>query len=213
MDRRSSLKLIATGALAAPVVITGCDTDANKSAKEPTFALDRNPDELAHEKKLIAEGPFFTAAEMATITALADIIIPKDEVSGSASEAGVPAFIDFIVRDMPTHQTPMRGGLRWLELQCLTRYGKPFPDCTSAQQIELVDAIAYPNKAKPEMKPGVQFFSLMRNLTATGFYTSAIGVKDLNYQGNQPNAWKGVPAEVLNQYNLQYTEKENQECI
>ena len=213
MDRRSSLKLIATGALAAPVVITGCDTDASKQAKEPTFALDRNPDELAHEKKLIAEGPFFTTAEMATITVLADIIIPKDEVSGSASEAGVPAFIDFIVRDMPTHQIPMRGGLRWLEMQCLNRYGKPFPDCTSAQQIEMVEAIAYPAKAKPDMKPGVQFFSLMRNLTATGFYTSSIGVKDLDYQGNQPNAWKGVPAEVLQPYGLQYTDKENQECI
>ncbi len=213
MDRRSSLKLIATGALAAPVVITGCDTDTPKSNKEPKFELDRNPDELVREKKIIAEGPFFSATEMATITVLVDIIIPKDEKSGSASEAGVPAFIDFIVRDMPTHQVPMRGGLRWLELQCLTRYGQPFPDCTTAQQLELVDAIAYPENAKPAMKPGVQFFSLMRNLTATGFYTSAIGVKDLDYQGNQPNVWKGVPAEVLQQHKLNYTEKENQECI
>lgn len=213
MDRRSSLKLIATGALAAPVVITGCDTDTPKKAQEPTFELDRNPDELAHEKKLIAAGPFFTAAELATITVLADIIIPKDAVSGSASEAGVPAFIDFIVRDMPTHQVPMRGGLRWLEMQSLKRYGQAFPDCTPVQQLELVDAIAYPEKATAAMAPGVTFFSLMRNLTATGFYTSAVGVKDLNYLGNQPNAWKGVPEEVLQQHGLHYTEKENQECI
>lgn len=212
MDRRSSLKLIATGALAAPAVLTGCEPD-KKTESEVSFQLDRNPDELAREKKIIAEGPFFTPAEMATLTLLADIIIPKDEVSGSASEAGVPTFIDFIVRDMPEHQVPMRGGLRWLELQCLNRFGRSFPDCTTNQQMELVEEIAYPEIAKPEMKPGVQFFSLMRNFTATGFYTSAEGLKDLNYQGNQANLWKGVPDEVLKQYGLRYTDKENNECI
>ena len=163
--------------------------------------------------KLIAEGPFFTPEEMATLTILADIIIPKDGISGSASEAGVPAFIDFIVRDMPTHQVPMRGGLRWLEMQCLNRHGNPFPACSDKQRMEIVEEIAYPDKAKPEMKPGVQFFSLMRNLTATGFYTSPIGVKDLNYMGNQPNQWKGVPDEVLQQYGLSYSEREHQQCL
>ncbi len=212
MDRRSTLKLLATGALAGPVALTGCET-AQKKEQDVTFNLDRNPDELAREKKLIAEGPFFTPEEMATITLLADIIIPKDEISGSASEAGVPAFIDFIVRDMPDHQLPMRGGLRWLELQCLSRYGKGFAKATPVQQLKIVDDIAYPNRAKPEMKPGVQFFNLMRNLTASGFYTSSIGVMDLNYMGNQANQWKGVPDEVLKQYQLSYTEKENQDCI
>jgi hypothetical protein len=212
MDRRSTLKLLATGALAGPVALTGCET-AQKKEQDVTFNLDRNPDELAREKKLIAEGPFFTPEEMATITLLADIIIPKDEISGSASEAGVPAFIDFIVRDMPDHQLPMRGGLRWLELQCLSRYGKGFAKATPVQQLKIVDDIAYPDRAKPEMKPGVQFFNLMRNLTASGFYTSSIGVKDLNYMGNQANQWIGVPDEVLKQYQLSYTEKENQDCI
>ena len=212
MDRRSTLKLIATGALAAPAVLSGCETGTKKE-QETTFNLDRNPDELAREKKLLAEGPYFTPEEMATITLLADIIIPKDEISGSASEAGVPAFIDFIVRDMPEHQIPMRGGLRWLEMQCLTRYGRGFAMSTPAQRTEIVEAIAYPDRAKPDMKPGVQFFSLMRNLTASGFYTSAIGVKDLDYQGNQANQWKGVPDDVLKQYQLNYTEKENQDCI
>ncbi len=212
MDRRSSLKLIATGALAAPAVLTGCETD-KKTDPATAFNLDRNPDELAREKKILAEGPFFTADEMATITVLADIIIPRDEVSGSASEAGVPAFIDFIVRDMPDHQIPMRGGLRWLEMQCLNRYGNTFPKCSTEQQLELVNEIAYPEKAKPEMRPGVEFFSRMRNLTASGFYTSPEGIKDLNYLGNQPNVWKGVPEEVLNAFGISYTEKENNECI
>ncbi|MEN9497893.1 MAG: hypothetical protein RL750_792 [Bacteroidota bacterium] len=212
MDRRSSLKLLATGAIAAPAVLAGCETDKT-SVPETSFNLDRNPDELEREKKLIAAGPFFTPAEMTTLTLLSDIIIPADNVSGSASEAGVPAFIDFIVRDMPEHQIPMRGGLRWLELQCLNRFGKPFSGCTQAQQLEMVDEIAYPSKAKPEMSQGVRFFNLLRNLTASGFYTSAIGVKDVNYMGNQANQWKGVPEQVLNQFQLAYTDKENQDCI
>ncbi|HRH60540.1 MAG TPA: gluconate 2-dehydrogenase subunit 3 family protein, partial [Chitinophagaceae bacterium] len=172
---------------------------------------DRMKEEIEYNKQY--EGRhFFTADEMATITVLADIIIPKDEVSGSATDAKVPEFIDFIVQDMPEHQTPMRGGLRWLDMQCLSKYGKSFVDCDDKQKIEMVDAIAYPNKAKPEMKQGVSFFNLMRNLTATGFYSSEIGWKDIDYKGNTPNKWNGVPDDVLKQYGLAYTEKEMKEC-
>jgi gluconate 2-dehydrogenase gamma chain len=215
MDRRRSLKLLATGAIAAPTVLAGCATDDKKTtaAAEPTFNLDRNPAELQREKDLLAQGKFFTTEEMATITILGDIIIPKDAVSGSASDAKVPDFIDFIVRDMPGHQLPMRGGLRWLDMQCLTRYEKAFKDCSPQQQIEMVDMIAYPEKAKPEMSQGVAFFKLMRNLTATGFYTSEIGVKDIGYAGNTSTQWNGVPDDVLKQYNIAYTEKELKECV
>ncbi|HEX2845143.1 MAG TPA: gluconate 2-dehydrogenase subunit 3 family protein [Chitinophagaceae bacterium] len=217
MDRRKSLKLIATGAIAGGAIATGCTTGDKKAteakATEPTFNLDRSPDELVYEKKLLAQEKFFSEHEMSTITVLADIIIPKDEVSGSASDAKVPEFIEFIVKDMPQHQVPLKGGLRWLDMYCLKQYGKAFKDCSSQQQIEVVDAIAYPNKAKADMKQGVAFFSLMRNLTVTGFYTSEIGVKDLGYAGNKPNQWNGVPPEVLKQYNLTYTEKELNECV
>lgn len=217
MDRRKSLKLIATGAIAVPAVLAGCtqpDTAAkDQPAKEAEFTIDRNPDELKYERELLAKGNFFTDHEMATITILSDIIIPKDDVSGSASEAGVPAFIEFIVKDMPANQVPMRGGLRWLDMQCLKNYDRAFKDCSKEQQIELVDKIAYPAKATPEMKPGATFFTLMRNLTATGFYTSPIGVKDIGYIGNQPNQWNGVPADVLQRYKMAYTEKELKECV
>jgi len=216
MDRRKSLKLIVTGAVAVPAAIAGCKTEDKKvtpKVEEATFNLDRNPDELKYEKELLAKEKFFTEHEMATITILADIIIPKDDISGSASDAKVPEFIEFIVKDMPAHQTPMRGGLRWLDMQCLKRYEKPFKDCSHDQQIALVDEIAYPDKAKPEMKQGVAFFNLMRNLTATGFYTSPIGVKDIGYAGNVANQWNGVPADVLKQYNVSYTEKELKECV
>ena len=214
MDRRKLIKLITTGTIAAPVVLAGCkEADKKEVAKEPQFNLDRNKEEIQYEKSLLAKGKFFTDHEMATITVLANIIIPKDEISGSASDAKVPEFIQSIVNEKTEHQTPLRGGLRWLDLKCLNLYGKPFTTCTPAQQIEMVDAIAYPEKAKPEMKQGVAFFNLMRNLTATGFYTSEIGGKDVGYMGNTPNQWNGVPADVLKQYNLAYTDKELKECI
>jgi len=229
MKRRESLKLIATGAIAGGT-LAGCNTSDKKpevKADDAKFTLDRNPDELKNEKRLLAMDKFFTDHEMATITILADIIIPKDEVSGSASEAKVPEFIEFIVKDMPNHQVPMKGGLRWLDMHCMKRFNNAFKDCTAAQQIEVVDDIAYPEinctddkgnkvkkgKVKPGMQQGVAFFSLMRNLTATGFYTSQIGVKDVGYMGNSPNKWNGVPEDVLNQYNVAYTDKELKECV
>ena len=222
MDRRRSIKtlLIGTaGAVSTGVLVEACDTGSKKPAADEKAAaekpaaegINRMKEETAYDKEVLSK-TFFTPDEMATITVLGDIIIPRDEVSGSASDAGVPAFIEFIVKDMPEHQTPMRGGLRWLDLQCLRQYDKAFKDCTPGQQLTVVDEIAWPEKARPEMAQGVAFFNLMRNLTASGFYTSRIGVKDVGYIGNVPNQWNGVPAEVLRQYNLSYTEKELREC-
>ena len=216
MKRRESLKLIVTGAVAVPAVVTGCNPDDKKvevAAADPKFTLDRNPAEVENEKRLLAMPKFFTDHEMATIGVLSDIIIPKDEVSGSATDAKVPEFLEFIVKDMPSHQTPLRGGLRWLDMQCLNRYNNAFKDCTKEQQIEMVDQIAYPAKAKPEMAQGVSFFNKMRDMVATGFYTSQIGVKDIGYIGNTPTQWNGVPDDVLKQYGLSYTEKELKECV
>lgn len=147
---------------------------------------------------------FFTDHELATITILSDIIIPKDATSGSASEAGVTDFIEFIAKDMPQHQTPLRGGLRWLDVESNKRFKKDFVKLSASDRLKIVDDIAYPADAKPEFTQGAAFFSLMRNLTATGFYTSEIGIKDIGYMGNTPNMWEGVPPEVLKQYNLKY---------
>jgi gluconate 2-dehydrogenase gamma chain len=221
MDRRKSIKALALGTVSAGILVEACKDDNSKtngtgtaaaSKGEKQFTLDRQPEEVERYKEITSK-TFFTPEEMATITILGDIIIPKDEVSGNASDAGVPEFIEFIVKDMPSHQLPMRGGLRWLDMQCLKRYEKAFKDCNQQQQMEMVDEIAWPAKAKPEMKQGVAFFNLVRNLVATGFYTSEIGGKDLGYVGNRPNQWNGVPDEVLKQYNLAYTEKELKECV
>ena len=140
---------------------------------------------------------------MSTIAILADIIIPKDETSGSATDAKVPEFIEFIVKDEPEHQVPMRGGLRWLDMQCLGRFNSDFKSCSPQQQIEIVEDIAYPFKPKPGMEQGVSFFNKMRDLTAIGFFTSKMGIQDLGYKGNTPGKWEGVPADVLKQYGLE----------
>jgi gluconate 2-dehydrogenase gamma chain len=218
MDRRKSIKALIVGSVSTGILVEACNTEEKKAPETaaadkggPATTINRMKEEAEHEKEVVSK-TFFTPDEMATLTILGDIIIPKDEVSGSASDAGVPAFIEFIVKEKPEHQTPLRGGLRWLDMQCLNNYGKAFKDCTQPQQTEMVDAIAFPKKAKPEMAQGVAFFNLMRNLTATGFYTSEIGVKDLGYIGNVPNQWNGVPEDVLKQHGLAYTEKELSEC-
>jgi hypothetical protein len=217
MDRRKSIKTLLIGTVSAGVLAEACNNEQKKEviANENTSVtpgLNRFKEEAEYEKE-VASKKFFTDHEMATITILGDIIIPKDDVSGSASDAKVPEFIAYIVNDMPEHQIPMRGGLRWLDIQCLNRFEKAFKDCSHEQQMEMVDEIAWPKKAKPEMKQGVAFFSLVRNLTATGFYTTEMGTKDVGYIGNAPNQWNGVPADVLKQYGLAYTEKELKECV
>jgi len=219
MDRRKYLKAIAVGTISTGVLLDACkEADKVESVKEvakeagAAFTLDRQPEEIEQYNEVTSK-TFFTDHEMAAITILSDIIIPKDEVSGSASDAKVPEFIEFIVKDMPQHQTPMRGGLRWLDLECHRKFERSFKECDEKQRMVMVDEIAWPTKAKPEMKQGVAFFNLMRNLTATGFYTAQIGVKDIGYVGNQPNQWKGVPDDVLKQYDLAYSEKEIKESV
>ncbi|MDN3587041.1 gluconate 2-dehydrogenase subunit 3 family protein [Pedobacter aquatilis] len=207
MNRRDSLKALGLTAISTSVIIDACKQPENKTEvattpEEGTKETGREQWELDRDKKLNAE-TYFTKHEMATITILADIIIPKDDVSGSASEAKVPEFIEFIVKDIPEHKVPMRGGLKWLDIYCFNKLQKSFVEASEKERISVVDEIAYPNKARPEMLPGVKFFNRMRDLTASGFYTTEMGVKDIGYVGNSPNQWAGVPDDVLKQYGMQ----------
>src|SRR5690554_2364307 len=202
MNRRDTLKALGLAAAAGGALML--DSCAPKEAKKGTVNVgDQLPGvtdvEHARNTKL-AEEQFFSVHELTTIGVLADIIIPADSVSGSATDAGVPDFIEFMVKDIPSYQTPMRGGLKWLDVQCQRQYGNVFSECEGAQQLQLVDEIAYPANAKPEMAQGVAFFNLMRNLTASGFFTSEIGVKDIGYVGNKPGVWDGVPEDVLEKH-------------
>lgn len=148
---------------------------------------------------------FFTATEFRLVRVLADIVIPKDERSGSATDAGVPEFMDFMMIDQPTRQVAMRGGLAWLDVECQNRYDKTFLDCADAQRTAVLDDIAWPARATPEFSHGVAFFTSFRDLTAAGFWTTRMGIDDLQYMGNRSVArWNGCPEEALKKLGVKY---------
>jgi gluconate 2-dehydrogenase gamma chain len=210
MKRRDILKNIGLGTAGAVVAGTASAQTKPKAPVEkeiPEAANGRTREEIIFDNKLKAE-KFFSKAEMDSLKVLVDIIIPADATSGSATQAGVPDFIEFIVKDIPSHQTPMRGGLMWVDNMAIKMFKVKFTALSAAQRIQIVDLIAYPEKAKPEHSQGVAFFNLLRNLTATGFFTSEMGLKDLGYAGNQANKWDGVPDDVLAKYNVNYNEWE-----
>ncbi|MGI8402455.1 MAG: gluconate 2-dehydrogenase subunit 3 family protein [Gemmatimonadaceae bacterium] len=148
---------------------------------------------------------FFTAAEFRTAGILSDMIIPRDERSGSATDAGVPEFMDFIMIDRPNNQKWMRAGLAWLDAQSTTRFGKAFAGATEQQREQILNDIAWPARAPAAMSDGVEFFNHFRDLTSSGFWSSRMGVKDLRYIGNTFNLnWNGCPPEALAKLGVTY---------
>jgi hypothetical protein len=151
---------------------------------------------------------FFTAHEYQTVRTLVDYIIPRDQKSGSATDAKVPEFMDFLLADKDasqTNKTAMRGGLAWLDKECRDRFKKDFVTCADAERRQVLDDIAWPRKARPEMSHGVAFFTRFRDMTAAGFFSSSMGWRDLQYQGNVSVAeWKGCPPEALKKLGVSY---------
>ncbi len=199
IGRRGILKMLGTVPVASLAVSPVEAREAHEQAKKNVAAAGKKGAPFAPK--------FFTGHEWATVRLLADLVIPKDDRSGGATEALVPEFMDFTMidpligeRDREQRQTAMRGGLAWLDLECQDRFGKTFLAAAEGERTLVLDDIAYPDKAKgkPELQPGVRFFSSFRDLTATGFWSSKMGVEDLQYMGNTFVAeWKGPPAEVL----------------
>lgn len=147
---------------------------------------------------------FFTAHEWQTVRLLADLVLPRDARSGSATDASVPEFMDFILVEYPDHQLWMRGGLAWLDIETRRRFGKAFVEADAAQQTKILDDIAWPDKAPPGLHQGVEFFNRFRDLTASGFFSSEMGVADLRYLGNRFVAWQGCPPEQLQKLGVRY---------
>jgi hypothetical protein len=148
---------------------------------------------------------FFTAHEWRTVRVLVDDIIPRDERSGSATDAGVPEFMDFMMVDQPAGQLPMRGGLLWLDTHSRERYGVAFADGARTRRTALLDDIAWPARARTEMRQGAAFFTMFRNLTASGFWSSRMGVADLRYIGNEVvHEWQGCPPAALARLGVSY---------
>jgi len=137
--------------------------------------------------------------EWRTLNVLSDFIIPADERSGSATQAGVPTFIDdWLDLRRGDLLAEIRGGLTWLDMECRRLFNHDFIDCSEMQQEQILNRIAYPAQASPQDLPAVAFFNHLRDLVVSGFFSSKMGVKDLPYLGNTMVAdWQGCPPEVL----------------
>jgi len=194
INRRQLLQLLGAAPLAAG--FTWTDAEAAQAAKKAQAAR-------APAAKAAFKPKFFTTREYAMVGTLANLIIPKDDRSGSATDAGVPEFMDFMMVDQPNRQTAMRGGLAWIDLECQDRFDKRFLECSDSERAAVLDDIAWPQRAKPELAAGVAFFNSLRDLTASGFWSSKMGVQDLQYMGNTMVAeWKGCPPEALKKLGL-----------
>ena len=198
MDRRSALK----AAIAAPVAIAAVTQAEAASASMKVMELFELGDD---QQKKPYVPKFFNKHEWATVRVLVDMIIPRDAKSGSATEAGVPEFMDFIAIDEPNRQVPLRGGLAWMDNESRRRFNTTFILATVAQRKQILDDIAWPAKAKPEHRHGATFFTSFRDFTASGFYSSRIGIDDLRYIGNafNPNR-NGCPPEALARFGVSY---------
>ena len=215
MDRRESLKSLIVGSLAGGLALQGCTPVSDTEAPEETTAntgYGRTKEEEIRDQKLNTAS-YLTESELATLAVLCDIILPATADFGSATAAGVPEFIEFMAKDIPKHQLPLRGGLMWLDNQSTGRFNLNFTSCTADQQIEIVEDIAYPEEQPTDMAPGIAFFSLVRNLTLTGYYTSKMGIEELGYKGNTPGVWDGVPDEVLKEHGLSYDPEWLERCV
>jgi gluconate 2-dehydrogenase gamma chain len=224
IDRRQMLQMLGSAPMAAGFAWTGDEV----SAAHGLVQAARGAGSAPYLPK------FFTAHEYATVRLLVDLIIPRDEGSGSATEAGVPEFLDFLMLDEPRlahesgRQTAMRGGLAWIDLECLRRFDKTLVACSDAEKIAVLDDISRPppevedrgpetrdwgpgglaasdTPAVPVLSHGRAFFSSFRDLTATGFWTTKMGMADLHYMGNRVVAtWDGCPADALKKLGVSY---------
>jgi len=193
MKRREAVRLLAVAPLAA--AFSWGPESARDAALLAREALRQRPYEPKN----------FTPHEWETVRVLVDLILPKDERSGSATDAGVPEFMDFMLGDDTDLQTPVRGGLAWLDHECDDRYAKTFVACSDAERAAVLDDIAWPKKASPKYSAGVAFFNSFRDFTASGFFSSRIGIADVGYIGNTFVAeWKGCPPEALTKLGVHY---------
>jgi gluconate 2-dehydrogenase gamma chain len=202
VSRRQALKVLGAMPVAAAL---GAQQPTTPLTPGVTSQVPTKPDAATGTQK----GPrFFNAHEWATVALLADYVIPRDERSGSATDAKVPEYMDFLLSEKDANvntQIAFHGGLAWLDTECRKRFDKTFIASSDAQRRQVLDDIAYPQKAKPEMSYGVTFFNRFRDMTASGFFSSAIGWQDLQYKGNVFNpGYDGCPPAALEKLGVSY---------
>lgn len=201
INRRDALKAFAIAPLAGMV-------EFNKPSLDRATRFVAELEETAAGAAYVPK--FFTAHEWATVRMLADIVIPKDDHSGSATDAKAPEFMDFQLNEKDTsenNKVQMRGGLAWLDLEMNSRFGKNFVSASAAQRKEVLDDIAFGKKTKPQFARGRAFFDRFRSSVASAFYSSPMGWKDVQYMGNvfNPN-WQGCPKPALDKLGVSYEE-------
>ncbi|HWY74350.1 MAG TPA: gluconate 2-dehydrogenase subunit 3 family protein [Verrucomicrobiae bacterium] len=195
IGRRAALKWVGAALVAYPMLDW-----KTFGASGPAINRTLSDPDLLHPGKLWDR--VLTKEQLRAVTALCDVIIPKDEHSPSASHVGVPDFIDeWVSAPYETHQADQKQiveGFAWLDSEAKKRFDKNFCDATDEQKTKICDDICYAPKAAPEFKTAAAFFAKMRDLTATGFYTTREGMVDLKYKGNIPLAtFNGPPKAVL----------------
>ena len=206
LSRRTALKVLGAVPLAGAL---GWQQQQGQQAPRQTHEA---PNQPAADTRRPARAPrqnrFFTARESRTVRVLADDIIPREARSGSATDAGVPAFLDHNLASSETSvevRTQWRGGLRWIDTESRRRFGVAYAAATAAQRHQILDDIAYPDRVRPEFRHGSAFFLRCRDMVAAGFFSSAIGVKDLRYQGNTAMpTWTGCPEPALRKLGVSY---------
>ncbi len=198
IPRRDALKQLISAPVAAGLAWTPAE------ARTARARADVARQEAASSQSTFTSN-FLTQHEFATVTTLTEMILPADSRSGGASSAGVPEFIDFMMLDQPDRQRAMRNGLRWLDTECRQRFEQSFVDCSDEERARLLDDIAWPERTSENLEEGVRFFSNIRDLTATGFWTSQEGIDDLRYLGNRYlTNWQGCPPDALAKLGVRY---------
>ena len=206
LSRRAALKVLGA------VPLAGAFVWQQQQGQQAPRQSHEAPNQPAADTKRPARAPrqnrFFTARESRTVRVLADDIIPRDGRSGSASDAGVVAFLDHNLAGPETSvetRTQWHGGLRWIDTESRRRFGAGYGAATAAQRHQILDDIAYPDRVRPEFRHGSAFFMRVRDMVAAGFFSSAIGVKDLQYQGNAAlPGWTGCPEPALRKLGVSY---------
>ena len=216
MNRRDSLKSLVFGSIGVGVLLEGCvsgvdsETVANSLKK---FNYGRTPKEKEYDKLLFSQ-KCFTNNQMTLISKISNLILPPNEF-GSINDAEVPELIEFMAKDIPSYETPLKDGLSSLNNHSNKKFEKVFVDCDEIEQKSILDLMAYPDPSlsSSEQTDDIKWFTLFRNLTMTGYYTSKVGIKELGYKDNSPNVWDGVPQDVLDQYGLSYDQDWLDKCV
>ena len=169
-----------------------------------TGVLDRVSAQEVHQMAAASQGSAATYTPKAmtehayrTLERLTDLVIPVENGKPGAVAAGAAAWIDMLASENAQLQEIYTTGLAWMDEAMKKRGAADFLTAPAGEQTALLDLIAYRRNQSPELDPGIQFFTLARRMTVDAFYTSEIGIADIDYQGNRPQATYPAPTEAI----------------